>query len=73
MSVAEYPIIVGGDFNIIPDAEESKNYCGATTSVGIGTPGADLHIGGGYTGTVSWTKHNIFEVWTSVYDSIMEW
>ena len=44
------PIFAGADLNIIPDG--SKVYGGATSSVGIGSPGVDLHVQQGNTWTL---------------------
>ena len=45
------PIAGGADFNIIPDADLGKYYYGSTTSLGVGVPGAELHVEWGNTVT----------------------
>ena len=45
--------MVGVDVNIIPDADENDTYYGATVMLGVGTPGGEFHIGGGYTWTIA--------------------
>ena len=67
------PIAVGGDFNIIPDDELNKTYLGMTRNIGLGTPGGELHIEWGGTGTWKKTQFNIFDVAENIYAKIMEW
>lgn len=65
------PLVVGGDFNILPNSKNT-NYYGATTNVGFGTPGADFHVEWGETQTCT-THFNIFDWMKTVYTEIMGW
>ena len=71
--VYEVPLAVGGDFNIIPDSALNTTYYGATSNVGIGTPGGEFHVEWGETATWNATRFNIFDVAEDVYIKIMEW
>ena len=71
--VSNIPIAAGGDFNIIPDKELNRTYFGTTTNVGIGTPGAEVHIEWGETATWKQTQFNVFDIAQGVYVKIMEW
>lgn len=72
-SVYGIPVAAGGDLNIIPDSALNKTYFGATTNMGVGTPGGELHVGWGETTTWSVSRFNIFDVAKDIYIKIMEW
>ena len=65
------PLVVGGDFNILPNSKNT-NYYGVTTNVGFGTPGAEFHVEWGETQTCT-TQFNIFDWMKTVYTEIMGW
>ena len=65
------PLVVGGDFNILPNSKNT-NYYGVTTNVGFGTPGAEFHVEWGETQTYT-TQFNIFDWMKTVYTEIMGW
>ena len=66
-------LVVGVDFNIIPDELENKTYFGITETIGIGTNGAELHIEWGETESLNETRFNVFDELDKVYIRIMEW
>ena len=63
-------VTVGFDFNIIPSSQ--KTYYGISENIGVGTPGAELHVVWGETRSLN-KKYNVFDVAESVYVKIMEW
>lgn len=67
------PIALGGDFNIMPDTELNKVYYGATSNIGFGTPGGEIHVEWGETATWRQTQFNVFDVAKGIYVKIMEW
>ena len=67
------PLAAGGDFSIIPDTELNKTYFGATTNMGLGTPGGEFHVEWGETATWNQTQFNVFDVAKTIYIKIMEW
>ena len=68
------PIAAGVDFNILPDSElEKTHYYGLTTSLGVGTPGAEFHTTWGQTSTIKGTQFNVFRIAKAIYEKIMEW
>lgn len=66
-------LLLGGDFNIIPDPKKNKTYFGATGNLGVGFPGAELHVEWGETKTWEYTQFNVFDVAKDIYIQIMEW
>ena len=71
----ELPVALGGDLNIIPDIKNNKLYFGRTSNVGagIGSPGSEVHVLWGETGTLEPTKINIFDIADKIYERIMVW
>ena len=67
------PLAAGADLNIIPDTELNKTYYGATSNVGLGTPGGEIHAEWGETVTWDQTQFNVFDVAKTIYIKIMEW
>jgi hypothetical protein len=63
----------GADFNIIPDSKTGKYYYGMTTNLGLGIPGAELHVELGNTATCDITQFNIFDLIDQFCMNIMEW
>lgn len=71
-SILHLPVVVGADVNVIPDSEKpGVYYNGITTSAGWGTPGAEAHVGAGYTFTLA--QCNVFEHFNILYNRILEW
>ena len=68
---AEYMGLSASDFEALVDSE--KAYFGGTFITGFGSPGFEAHVDWTCTGTVPYSKVNIFEVAEFVYDAIMEW
>ena len=66
-----YGVAVGADLNIMEDSETGEMYLGGTYSEGVGTPGGELHVEMGMTGTIF--DFNIFEMFDMIYNNIMEW
>ena len=64
---------VGGDIMFIPDKESKATYWGKTRNFGVGTPGTEVLVEWGTTGTIPRTSFNLFDVAKSVYTKIMEW
>lgn len=67
------PMAIGGDIMIMPDSEANDVYYGATGNVGLGTPGGEIHVEIGTTGTVPGTRFNAYDIAQSIYIEIMEW
>ena len=64
------PVLVGADFDIIPDPNNEAIYYGVTGNLGVSTPGSvSTHAGVSYTGNVEETKGNIFQV----LDAFLNW
>ena len=72
-TIPNTPVVIGGDFNIIPSSDESTAYFGITTNAGVGVPGVEGHIGISETETWNVTKFNVYDVAEYVYIKIMEW
>lgn len=66
-------VAAGGDLMFMPDDQQNTVYFGATGTLGVGTPGAEVHVEWGKTITVPQTQFNIFDVAKKVYTKIMEW
>ena len=68
------PVAVSGDFNIIPDGND-RAYYGGTCGVGLGVgdPGGEFHAEWGNTGTIPSTRFNIFDVFRTFHNRIVEW
>ena len=62
--------MIGGDVNVIPDYDNNNTYYGATIMLGVGTPGAEFHIGGGYTKTLMRSKETIYEMYNKAFERI---
>ena len=58
------PIVLGNDFNIIPDTQRHRMYYGTTYTIGTGygSPGGEFHIEWGETGTIRQTQFNLFNI-----------
>ena len=67
------PLSAGGDFNIIPNELEDTVYYGATSNIGFGTPGGELHVEWGETRTLKETRFNLFELFDISYFIVMKW
>ena len=66
-------VIAGGaDLNIIPDPSQKTTYFGATTCLGIGSPGVEAHIERSYTTTWNCTRYNVFALAEYIYIKIKE-
>ena len=68
----KFPFYAGADVSVLPDAEKRIGYKGFTRNLGVGTPGYEAHVEICYSGTVSGTKFNVFNVCRGIYSSIME-
>lgn len=63
----------GANVVIIPNSNNPGSvYYGITTSIGVGTPGGEFHIGTGTTRPLT-PVINIFDFARSVYINIPEW
>lgn len=71
--VGGLPLAGGVDFNIIQEPKSGETYYGVTKSLGIGVPGAELHVEWGETGTLKRTQFNIFNSIDQLCIKIMEW
>ena len=71
--LAIFAAVVGYDYNIIPDIEKNKTYHGITTNKGIGSAGAEFHVGMSQTRTIDGTEFNIFDLAKRVYHKIVGW
>lgn len=68
-----FPAAVGYDYNIIPDKKNNTTYHGITTNKGIGSAGAEFHVGMSQTRTIDGTEFNIFDLAKRVYHKIVGW
>ena len=67
------PLVVAGDYNIIPDSDSGVGYQGFTINFGLGTPGREFHVEWGETKTRKATRFNIYDVAAKAYSKIMGW
>lgn len=72
-NIGYVPVVAGGDINFIPIPDSEAAYIGGTFITGFGTSGFEGHVDWTYTGTLPYSKVNIFEAAEIVYHVIMEW
>ena len=61
------------EHTLIQDIDENKWYFGTSNGLGIGSPGAEVHIEMSDTRTWQSSKYNVFDAANYFYIKIMEW
>ena len=66
------PLFVGGDLDIIPDAQNNTNYYGGTVVGGFSTPGLEAHVEWDETSAIQLMLFNLFDEWDKFYEKWRE-